>query len=546
MNARPLTTFGLLVAAFASILLTLVLTGIAIEREALLVHAQTREILENGLPSIVSATRMKEILPSLRLAPMSFGEEKTQREQLHDAAAERFRLIFTAETHANSFFPNEREALAEIQRLFAKLSADEQAVRQGHFRDDSTRARYRADWTALSVITERFEALNETGIQVSKTALEAVAAQEERVLLLGVIGCLCLAALWAVLLSRLIAGPLRTLDAVIGRLPGNHAAFELADLPPAAAEIRALGGSLHEMTRKLRDADLERARSQYRLEEAFQREGELNRDLAQVNSSLDQQVKVKTAALETANMRLSELIEELQQRDRSRSSFLATISHELRTPIAVIKASMVTLQNVEISQEAEARLLYNAASEADHLGTLVEDLLDVARMDAGSFRIAPSPHVALEPIVNAVVGGLATLFEDQDIQLVRDVPGPLPEITADAERIRQVLRNLLENAAKFSPEGTTVTLVIALKRPETGCARIMFEVADQGPGVAPELVAGLFQPFVQHGTSRRAQGGVGLGLAIAKQLVSAHGGAIGHRPNSSGGSVFWFWLPAEV
>ena len=228
----------------------------------------------------------------------------------------------------------------------------------------------------------------------------------------------------------------------------------------------------------------------------------------------------------------------LEELDRMRSEFLGMVSHELRTPLAAIKGSTAAvLGGVRNFAPAETRAFFRVVDEqADRMVGLVADLLDAGRIDAGTLSIAPEPTE-----VAALVEGARTAFLSgggrHAVQI--DLPTALPRVMADRERIAQVLGNLLANAARQASESSRIR--IAAERED---AHVAVSIADEGRGIAPERLAHLFRRHGRTGDGEPVAGGVGLGLAICKGLVEAHGGRI--RAESAGpgqGARFTFTVP---
>lgn len=237
-------------------------------------------------------------------------------------------------------------------------------------------------------------------------------------------------------------------------------------------------------------------------------------------------------------------VKEMREVDRLKSQFLANMSHELRTPLnSIIGFSRVILKGIDgpISelQQQDLTAIYNSGQ---HLLGLINDILDLSRIEAGKMELT-FDEVNLNDIINSVLSTITGLIKDKPITLKKIVPDELPPVRADAMRIRQVLLNLLSNAAKFTGQGT-ITLEAAVKTGPSNHPEIMVSVTDSGPGIAPEDQPKLFQPFSQVDASpTRKTGGSGLGLSISQHLVQMHGGRIGLHSTVGKGSTFYFTLP---
>jgi signal transduction histidine kinase len=196
-------------------------------------------------------------------------------------------------------------------------------------------------------------------------------------------------------------------------------------------------------------------------------------------------------------------------------------------------------ERLEPRLDARERALLEAASEdVGRLRALVDDLLDLSRIEAGRLELAPEP-VAPAALVEDAIAAFAVPAEAAGLSLAADVTPGLPLALADVGRIRRVLANLLSNAVRHTLPGGH----LAVRALADGPDAVRFEVEDTGEGIAPEDQARIFERFVQVAGSRAA-GGSGLGLTLAKELIEAHGGAIGVTSKPGEGSLFWFTLPA--
>ncbi|MFN3429632.1 MAG: sensor histidine kinase [Candidatus Sericytochromatia bacterium] len=235
-----------------------------------------------------------------------------------------------------------------------------------------------------------------------------------------------------------------------------------------------------------------------------------------------------------------ERIDTLQRADLLKDQFLSILSHELRTPINAIMGFGSVLDD-EIAGPLSALqhdYLQRMLKGADLLLALVNDLLDMSRIQAGKFTIAYE-EVLFADLAHAIAESLAALRARRHIHLTVEVSPSVPLLTADAQRIGQVLTNLLSNAIKFTPDGGEIHVNARRERDHVLC-----EVVDTGHGIRPEDLPRLFQRFTQLDMSKtRAATGTGLGLSICKAIVEAHGGHIGVRSEMGKGSTFWFTLP---
>lgn len=227
----------------------------------------------------------------------------------------------------------------------------------------------------------------------------------------------------------------------------------------------------------------------------------------------------------------------LQATEQQRREFVADISHELRTPLSTLQGYMEGLIDgvIEPSEETWG-LLY---TEAERMRRLVEDLQQLSQAEAGQLTLDAKPISPEEPIARSTESMLP-LFAEKGIALESEVPDGLPEVSADTDRVVQILTNLLRNALRYTPAGERVTVEAGASGDE-----VRFTVRDTGAGIAPEHLPHVFERFYRAEKSRsREGGGSGVGLAISKALVEAMGGRI--RVESQGpekGASFSFTLP---
>jgi two-component system sensor histidine kinase KdpD len=228
--------------------------------------------------------------------------------------------------------------------------------------------------------------------------------------------------------------------------------------------------------------------------------------------------------------------EAARQSERLRSALLDSVTHEFRTPLTSIKASVTgLLEDKTITDSARDELLTVINEETDRLNRLVGEATEMAMLDANEVELHIEPHGVREPI-DAALHDLKQVLKDRTVE-VHLVPG-LPPVRMDADRIREVLIQLLENAAKYSPAGSPITIAAELKD-----KRVVTSVADRGEGIDDFEQAIIFDKFYR-GRQQRAQSqGTGMGLAIAKAIIEAHGGTIAVTSQLGHGSVFSFSLP---
>jgi signal transduction histidine kinase len=227
---------------------------------------------------------------------------------------------------------------------------------------------------------------------------------------------------------------------------------------------------------------------------------------------------------------------ELMNLEQSRRDLVANVSHELKTPIAAIRAHLENiLDGVERPEPATLAVMLG---QVERLGRLVDQLLELSKLESGEVALRLEP-LELRPLVDELLREVSVATRSRRLTLGNDVPRDLPLVMADRERIHQVLFNLVDNAIRFTPDGGSVTVTA---RPQNGSVHVA--VADTGSGIPPEHLPRLFERFyrVDHARARH-EGGTGIGLAIARSAVEAHGGTITATSEPGTGSVFTFDLP---
>lgn len=238
---------------------------------------------------------------------------------------------------------------------------------------------------------------------------------------------------------------------------------------------------------------------------------------------------------------LDEKNQQLEELDRLRSGFLANVSHELRTPLSLIIAPLeeILSQRATVAPEM-GQTLNLVRKNADRLRLLVDDLLDVVRLDHGVMRLEVE-EVDARDFLQHIVRTLVPIAEDKHIKLVAELQAEPLDLRIDFGRVERVLMNLISNSIKFSPEKTTVRVQLTAREREA-----LISVVDEGPGIPEADRVQIFDRFFQASNNRaRASQGLGLGLAIAREIVRAHGGEIVVENNIGSGCRFLVTLPLE-
>ncbi len=266
---------------------------------------------------------------------------------------------------------------------------------------------------------------------------------------------------------------------------------------------------------------------------------QLYKDLEGLNVALEYRVHERTNELRETNLRLLAA-------DRSKNQFLASMSHELRTPLNAIIGFSSILQNSTqgLLPARMYKFVENIKTAGSHLLDLINDILDLAKIEAGRLRIEPERFVLNETIatVDRVIKGMAA---ERDVSVVTYVDPAISQVYLDEGRVKQILLNLLSNAVKFSHRGGFVHLTVTLigeSLSPLGAETIRLEVADSGIGIPPDELARIFDEFYQV-AERSQKGGTGLGLSLTKNFVAMHHGTIDVRSEPGHGSSFVIHLP---
>jgi signal transduction histidine kinase/CheY-like chemotaxis protein len=247
------------------------------------------------------------------------------------------------------------------------------------------------------------------------------------------------------------------------------------------------------------------------------------------------------AAAEAANESLTRAKEAADSANMAKSQFLATMSHEIRTPMNGVLGALELLRRSQLDPQ-QRRLVKTAASSGESLMMILNDVLDHSKIEAGKLNINRAP-LSIHATAASVVALFRANANAKGLSLVLDLePSVADRVLGDAQRLKQVLLNLVGNAIKFTERGG-ISLRLAPLRSHDGIARVRFVVTDSGIGMRPEALERLFEPFHQVDASRsRRAGGTGLGLAISQRIVEAMGGRIGVESQPGGGSSFHFEL----
>ncbi len=239
--------------------------------------------------------------------------------------------------------------------------------------------------------------------------------------------------------------------------------------------------------------------------------------------------------------------EQLRTLDQMKSQFLASMSHELRTPLNAILnfTEFVSMGMLGPVNDKQHEVLDKSLGSGKHLLALINDVLDITKIEAGMMQLFVESDIDLRKEIDAVTAATEIMIKDKPVQFIKIIPDDLPLMVGDRRRIRQILLNLLSNATKFTESGTIRFSVEIEQDQGQSIGNIRFTVRDTGPGIALEDQALIFEPFVQTEVGIRHTGGTGLGLPISKRLVEAHGGRLWLESDPGHGAAFFVTLPVQ-
>jgi signal transduction histidine kinase/CheY-like chemotaxis protein len=282
-------------------------------------------------------------------------------------------------------------------------------------------------------------------------------------------------------------------------------------------------------------------------EQASRQSAELSLALKSLNQT--------SFALARVNEQLRAMVTVAEDARRSKQEFAASISHELRMPLNLIIGfsdvilSAPSTYNIRRLPPKLLADIHVIQRNAQHLMQMVNDVLDLSQMDVSHMTIVREP-LKLDEFIQSSLGEFAQLVESRNLRLEVDIEHDLPEIHADRTRVQQVLLNLLNNALRFTEQGSITIRVRrqASSTPEQWSGEnIIFSVSDTGIGIPPDNLKRIFEPFIQADSSRqRKRGGTGLGLTISKRFVELHGGQMWAESTVGVGSSFYFTLPVQL
>jgi two-component system, OmpR family, sensor histidine kinase KdpD len=250
-----------------------------------------------------------------------------------------------------------------------------------------------------------------------------------------------------------------------------------------------------------------------------------------------------TSVIERTRLHQENLkVEVLQRTDTLRSALLSSVSHDLRTPLASIKAAASSLlqEDVHWDEETRRNFVFAIEQEADRLNRLVGNLLDMSRIEAGALKLEKEWYL-IDALLHDVLNHMQLLLQGREVRV--SLPDDLPPVQLDYVQMDQVFTNLIENATRYTPPGSLIEISAKIVGNE-----ILISVADHGSGIPPDDLERIFDKFYRVlGTPRKGTSamGSGLGLAVCRGLVEAHGGRIWAENRKEGGAIFRLTLPLE-
>jgi signal transduction histidine kinase len=291
---------------------------------------------------------------------------------------------------------------------------------------------------------------------------------------------------------------------------------------------------------------IDRSRKRATIEKLKEEESQKVAELTRLTAALNARTKELGAAavdLADANLRILEA-------DRQKSQFLAAMSHELRTPLnSIIGFSEILLSKMQGTVEPKySRFLQNIHGSGTHLLGLINDILDLSKIESGKMEVHPE-RLRVVPLVEGVIAVMRGQASRREIKIICNMPEDLPDLEADESRVKQVLFNLISNAVKFSPDGAEVLVTgraLPASQSPLGVHSLELSVVDKGIGIDPRDHTKVFQEFHQldAALSRRAEG-TGLGLALVKKFVELHAGDVRVDSQLGQGSTFRVVLPLD-
>jgi signal transduction histidine kinase len=357
----------------------------------------------------------------------------------------------------------------------------------------------------------------------------------------------CISLVLGFFIAQTIAKPVKKLTEITETISGGNLGVPV-DIA-TKDEVGQLAASFEKMRLSLKTTNEELVGTQKNLEKKVEeRTIELNEKMKKLQDSevatlnIMEDLRETMVQLQNSKEKIERQNVQLKKLDKIKSDFLNVTSHELRTPMSAIKGyvQMVLKQTLGGITEEQKKVLDIVLRNTNRLDNLIQDILDVSRLESGTMKFIPQP-TDLGNMIDEAVETMQSYADVKDIKINSDINTLLPELVIDGERVKQVLINIINNAIKFSPDRSIITIRATKEEQD-----VLFEIEDTGRGIPKEKQNKIFDTFYQvDGGMDRKFGGAGLGLAIARGIVLSHGGDI--WVESSGtpgeGTTFKFTLP---